>query len=111
MKRGLVIQKKWLDQIFNNNKVWEMRTKPTTIRGKILLIAAGTGMIYGEADLVDSYKIPIKPDDTFYHLHKIKDVSLLEKWKYAWVLSNPIKYTTPISYIHPRGAVIWVILG
>jgi hypothetical protein len=110
MKKALIIKKYWLDQIFDNNKIWEMRSRPTAIRGKILLIAAGTGKIFGEVDLIDSYSIAIKPDDTFYALHKIRDVSLLAKWKYAWVLSNPIKYVTPIPYKHPRGAVTWVIL-
>ena len=30
---------------------------------------------------------------------------------YAWVLKGVIKYTTPIKYRHPAGAIIWVKLG
>ena len=32
------------------------------------------------------------------------------KDRYEWVYSNPIKFEKPISYIHPRGAQIWVKL-
>ena len=38
MNLGLIIQGQWLEQIFDNNKVWEMRSTKTNITGKIALI-------------------------------------------------------------------------
>lgn len=34
----------------------------------------------------------------------------MDKWCWAWVLENAIRYDTPIPYEHPQGAVIWVSL-
>lgn len=110
MPKGLIIQQQWLSLIFYDSKTWEMRTKPTKIRGTIQLIAAKTGYIVGQVDLIDSPLTKIQADNYFFDLHKIKDTSLLEKWCYPWILQNPIKYDTPIPYKHPAGAVIWVNL-
>ena len=45
--RGLIIKKKWLDKIFAKKKVWEIRSSPTNIRGRIFLIQSGSGMVVG----------------------------------------------------------------
>lgn len=109
--RGLIIKKKWLDKIFDNGKVWEMRTTRTNIRGKIGLIESGSGMIIGEADLVDC-GLPLSDYQIqkMYHLHQVEDLSLLRIWKYPWKLEGVKRYSKPIPYEHPKGAVIWVKL-
>mgnify|MGYP003341256152 FL=1 len=58
MERGLIIRQSWLKKIFNDGKIWEMRSTKTDIRGKIGLIESGSGLIVGEANLVDCQKIP-----------------------------------------------------
>ena len=108
MDRALIIKKEWLDKIFNEGKIWEMRTTRTKIRGKVGLIESGSGLIVGEANIIGCSLNPIKPDLSFFDFHKVKDIELSKKWKYAWVLDNPIKYNNPIPYKHPKGAVIWV---
>jgi len=108
IERALIIKKVWLDKIFNEGKVWEMRSSRTYIRGRIGLIESGTGLIIGEADLIDSHSISRHPSLIKYH--KVEDVELLRKWRYAWVLKNAKRYGKPIPYKHPQGAVIWVKL-
>jgi len=108
MNKGLIIKKYWLDKIFHEGKEWEMRSRRTSINGKIYLIEAGSGLIVGEANLKGCSPLPIKPDNKYFDKHKIKDVELLKKWKYAWFLSDVKKYDIPISYNHPKGAVVWV---
>lgn len=108
MKKGLIIKKNWLDKIFNEGKTWEMRATKTKVRGNILLIESGSGMIVGEACLVGCSHIPIKPNNKYFDKHKVEDTELLKKWKYAWVLSEAIRYKVPIPYKHQQGAVIWV---
>jgi hypothetical protein len=110
MQRGLIIQKIWLDQIFDNGKIWEMRCAKTKITGKIGLIEAGTGQIVGDAILLGCLNTPIEPNSEYFDKHKINDFELLRKWKYPWILSNPKRYANPIPYNHPKGAVIWVRL-
>ncbi len=111
MERGLIIKKKWLDLIFDNGKVWEMRSTKTNVRGRIGLIESGTGLIVGEADLVDCGK----PLSEFMALamaqyHQVADLDLIKKWRYPWILENAKRYDVPKPYSHPSGAVIWVKL-
>ena len=110
MKKGLIIKKVWLDKIFDEGKVWEMRTTKTKIRGKILLIESGSGMIMGEAQLMYCSDKPISRHPSQLKLHQVEDSELLKKWKYAWGLSFAKRYKEPIPYKHPQGAVIWVNL-
>jgi len=111
MNRALIVRKPWIDLILSGEKMWEMRSAPTKIRGRIGLIEAGSGLIVGECDL-SCVLDPIDEHDAYmsYRLHRVKDVSLLEKWKYPWVMTDPKRYQNPIPYQHPKGAVIWVKL-
>ena len=110
MKKGLVIKEKWLDKIFDEGKVWEMRTSSTKIRGTIGLIQSGSGLIIGKADIIDSFRINLNERNFDKHRVDIDDLHLLGKWRYAWVLDNVEKFDEPIPYKHPQGAVIWVKL-
>ena len=109
MDRALIIRKPWIDLILNGEKTWEMRSAPTNIRGRIGLIEQGTGNIVGECYL-DYVGVSVDNLDIGYghHKHKVDDLSLLEKWKYPWVLSRALRYEKPIPYKHPKGAVTWV---
>lgn len=106
--KALIIKKHWINKIFNEGKVWEMRSRPTRITGKIQLIESGSGTIVGEAVLINGQNKPIAPDLKHFDKHKIDDISLLKKYKYPWILQNAKRYKKPIPYNHPKGAVIWV---
>lgn len=109
--RALVVRKNWLDLIFDQGKIWEMRSQSTKIRGRIGLIEAGSGLIVGETTLVDC--LPALDESgaqSSIDKHQVNDLSLLEKWKYPWVLDGSVRYQEPIRYTHPPGAVIWVKL-
>lgn len=108
--KGLIIQKPWLDKIFESGKRWEMRSKPTKVRGPILLIEAGSGLVVGECLITGSMKIPPEERGATLQNHQVEDLNLLEKWCYAWRLEFVEKFPTPLPYDHPRGAVIWVNL-
>jgi hypothetical protein len=110
MAKGLIIRKEWIDKIFNSGKHWEMRSTHTNQRGTIKLIEAGSGMIVGECMITGSHKVSLSLAKQSYEAHQVDDLSLLEKWCYAWRLSSVKKYDKPIPYNHPRGAVIWVNL-
>lgn len=111
MERALIIRKPWIDMILSGEKTWEMRSQPTNVRGRIGLIEQGSGLIVGECELVNSGE-SVNNFNPGYggDMHKIDDLSLLEKWHYPWVLSGAKKYDVPIPYKHPKGAVIWVKL-
>ncbi len=110
MERALIVRKEWLDKIFDEGKVWEMRSSRTKVRGRIGLIESGSGLIVGEAHLFWCSPDPIEKDPKYIKQHKVEDLDLLDKWKYAWFLRDIKRYEKPIPYNHPQGAVIWVKL-
>ncbi len=55
MTRALIIRKEHLTNIFDNGKVWEMRSSKTNARGRIGLIEAGSGLIVGETFLAKNW--------------------------------------------------------
>lgn len=114
INRALIVREPHVDNILDGIKTWEMRSTKTNIRERIGLIKAGSGLIVGEVDIIRVQEAPIKLRSRHmtkcFHRVEEKDFHKLEKWKYAWVLANAKRYETPIPYIHPRGAVIWVKL-
>lgn len=111
LTKALIIKSPWINKILDNNKTWEMRSTRTHVRGIIGLIEQGTGLIVGQAELVDCLD-PLDKISSVEGLnkHQVQDFLLLEKWKYPWVLTNIKRFKTPIPYNHPQGAVIWVNL-
>lgn len=112
IERALIVRKPWIDLILSGDKCWEMRSKPTKIRGRIGLIEQGTGLIIGECDLDHSQILPLDKLEleAYRCFHQVDDLSLLDKWRFPWELKNVKRYEQPIPYQHPKGAVIWVNL-
>jgi len=107
---ALIIDEPWISEILAVRKIWEMRSRPTQIRGRIRLIRKGSGLIVGEARLYDS-KPKLSPDEFArnYLKHRIPfDMSIYEKWPYPWAMDHAVAYDEPIPYNHPQGAVVWV---
>jgi len=84
--KGLIIRQPWIDLILSGEKVLEMRSKRTNIRGEIGLFQSGSGLILGTCNLTNCIgPLPIQA----------RDVQRFEE---------------PIPYKHSRGAVVWVNL-
>lgn len=110
MNRALIIKKEHLDKILSGEKVWEMRSRATSICEKIGLIESGSGLIVGECWLLGSLN-PLESEFDYFinsRLHRVDDHSKLKKWKYPWLIDLAKRYDEPIPYKHPKGAVIWV---
>lgn len=58
--KGLVIKQPWIDYILSGNKIWEIRSTNTNIRGKIELIQSGSGLVVGSCEIVDSKELTIE---------------------------------------------------
>ena len=112
VERGLIVSPKWAELIVSGKKTWEMRSTGTGVRGRIAIIAAGTGTIVGEVTL-DGVLPRVTLADYYKHLeHCItpSDGVDASRWPTPWVLSDAVKYFEPIPYNHPKGAVVWVKL-
>ncbi len=110
---GLIIKKKWLDLILDGKKTWEIRGSRTKARGKFALIESGSGLVVGEAQLVDVVG-PLTKDQLLksISLHHVPADSIKQglryKSPYAWVMVKAKRYRKAVPYSHPAGAVIWV---
>ena len=114
--RGLLVRDPYATQLLNGEKIWEIRSKPTQIRGTIAIIKSGTGRAYGTVrlvrvlgplaldDLVLAHELPREEREEF------KRGGLPYPKTYAYVLSDPQWFERPIPYHHPSGAVTWVRL-
>jgi hypothetical protein len=112
--KGLIIKDPWIDYILLGQKTWEIRGSVTNIRGTIVLIKSGSGCMFGTADLVDCFEISLEKYQNSYQKHMVsrESINSLPYCRtYAWILTNPVLFTKPISYRHPKGAVIWVNLN
>ena len=106
---ALIIRKPWIDYILDGKKTWEIRGCNTKKRGKIELIQSKFGFIIGCCELVDCIKLNIEQYLNSKEKHCIENIDKLPyKSTYAWVLTNPYRYSVPKKYKHPNGAVIWV---
>lgn len=111
--KGLIIDEPWISKILCGEKVWEMRTTATAVRGRIALIRKGSGTVVGTANLVDSIgpldAIACRAHRDKHGIPPAQDEALL-RWNHAWVLENARPLVCPVPYDHPNGAVIWVKL-
>lgn len=114
--KGLIIRSPWIDLILSGSKTWEMRTRPTSIRGRIALIKAGSGLIYGTAELTECLHAltfeQMRQTQSFHAIPESQLQSAVEsRWTTPWVLRDIDKLESPIPYIHRKGAVTWVELA
>jgi hypothetical protein len=108
-----VIDQPWVGLIADGKKTWEMRTRPTKVRGWIGLIEKGTGTVIGMARLTGS--LPALSRGA-HHLHFKKHrvpvpsgrKTYNGKYLIPWVLTKAFRLQTPLGYRHPSGAVTWV---
>lgn len=109
MERALIVRQPWVDLILSGEKTWEMRSRPTNVRGRIGIIEQGTGLVVGEVSITGVIK-NISRDTAFMqkNRHRVDDLELLRKWNTAWILSGAKRYKEPLPYDHPNGAVTWV---
>lgn len=105
----LIIKKKYLDKIFDNNKIWEIRISRCNKRCLIGLIESKSGKIMGTCEIVDCIgPLNLKEFDLNISKHQSSNFGVKYKISYAWVLSDAKRYSTPLFYKHPLGAIIWV---
>lgn len=113
--RGLIIADPWIDHILDGRKDWEMRSRPTSVRGWFGLIRKGSGTVVGRARLVECGKALDKAEmiANIEH-HRIPEEMVrrgeVAKWVVPWKLADVIPLPHPVPYVHKAGAVTWVTL-
>lgn len=115
--KALIIDTPWIDLILAGEKVWEMRSRNCSIRGRIGLIRKGSGQIVGIAEMDDCIgpfteaELRQQRDKHAITEDRMLDEAWMSKWNHAWVLKNVEVLSEPVLYSHPNGAVTWVNIG
>ncbi len=114
--KGLISKSPHVENILSGKKTWEIRGSNTKIRGEIALIKSGSGTIVGKCEIIDVIG-PLGFSDLEANIDKhcvekeqLKRVFGKYRKLYSWVLGDAVKFSIPIAYDHPNGAVIWVNL-
>lgn len=113
--KALIIDEPWISYILDGSKIWEMRSRPTSIRGQIALIKKGSGTITGVATIAGCGEpLPLEAMIRSFEKHRIPGHMIrngqLAKWNCPWILSSVQKIERPVPYRHKSGAVTWVNL-
>lgn len=126
-KSALLMKPYWADQIIHHGKNIELRSFCIVKKGRIALACGG--LLVGEVTIKNCFLLLQQdPDGQMRQLgttaftdlksqHRVEDsdvetLQVLSKYKkvWAWELEDPIAYTPPQGYFHPRGAIRWVDL-
>lgn len=124
-------------KIFRHQKVWEIRNKQCTKRGRVGIACTAKSSPTGKAlllaevtiadcievarnvqgfvtapDIVNNYMF-LDRNKPKHQVNSLKEFPALKEYKkvYAWVLADPQEYTTPKKLAAKRGCVVWVNLG
>lgn len=114
-RKALIVREPWISAILDGTKLWELRGSRTQHRGPTSLISSGTGLVFGQADLID-VRGPLDHEElkTAATLHRVPLDMLAKGLPYrqtfAWIFSDARRFKAPTPYAHPKGAVIWVDL-
>jgi len=111
--RGLIIRSEPINEILAGKKTWEIRGKPTKIRGTIGLIEKGTGTVVGLCDVVNCLG-PLSLAEMRRNIGKhgmsLSDLRSRDgnyETIYAWVLKRPRRFKGPVPYRHKSGVIVW----
>lgn len=114
-RKGLVIREPWARMVVEGQKRWEIRGSRVQFRGLVAIIASGTGTIVGTCELVDCIgPLTLESYNVNCGLRGAHDVvvdALPYCTTYAWAMAMPRQFSSPVTYDHPNGAVIWVNLS
>ncbi|WP_319446122.1 MULTISPECIES: ASCH domain-containing protein [unclassified Mycobacterium] len=114
--RGLIVRDPYASQLLNGEKIWEIRGRPTRIRGPVVIVKQGSGKAYGIANLVrvlgplDLEDLVASPEVPSQERADLRRDGLPYRRTYAYVFTSPRWFEHPVSYRHPNGAVTWVRL-
>lgn len=122
IERALLILPEPLEKILRGQKIWELRSRPTNIRGRIALAAAGAASIRGTCIITDwigplTYKVLLAHAGQAGKARS-EIIDEREEWElrcksgglFAWVLERPRRLPRPVYHRNPPGAVTWVRL-
>jgi hypothetical protein len=111
---ALFVREPFAERIIAGRKTWEIRTRPTTRRGRIAIMSP-RGLV-GTVELYDVAG-PLSTGDLIRHVARHRaPLRLLHTYAagralYAWALREPARLEPPILLRRGRGPVVWFRLN
>jgi len=128
--RVLAVRQPWASLIVDGLKTIEIRSRPTNIRERVAIYASTakqetlegvygpdynyrilpTGKIIGTVELYSSTTHPLGSSQVFERWHGEHHAPInyyIEGKTHFWYFKKPIKFSQPIPYKPPKGAVVW----
>ena len=116
--RALIVREPYASLIVEGVKTWELRKSACHRRGRVGIIAQGTGTIIGSVCITDSRVVPVDELKTAvararHHAtdHFVDAYYANLDTGHAWSLSEATKFEDPLPYVHKPGQVIWVVVA
>ena len=102
-----------MDLLVDGSKTWEIRDRPTRKRGRVMLAAAGTGLILGEVSIIGCRRLQRSNFSDHSTFHRVEDAGLVDGYSeiWAWIVADAKRYARPVPYQHPQGAVVFIKQG
>lgn len=121
---ALMVAPPWAFLLVSGYKVWEIRKKDIRFRGRVAIALIGSGMLWGEVEVVDSFFMTMGglclPSSIDKHRIPVHDLSTYASTGggiyarggggYVIVMRNAVRYPHPIPYEHNLGAQLLVRL-
>jgi hypothetical protein len=112
--KATIIREPYISHLLRGAKTWEMRSRPTAIRGQIGLVKKGSGLVVATAQLVDCLpKLDAREyarTETYHCVAPDEQPNAIAAgWVYPWVLEDIRPLLPPVPYRH-NGGVSWVNL-
>ena len=112
-ERGFRVLEPYASYIVEGKKTWELRRRPTNIRGRVGIVSGD--QVIGSVEIVDSIG-PLTQEQLEKHQDKhLADKEFLKKYArgeplYVWVLSGARKFDKPIPIQIRQGHQTWLNL-
>ena len=108
--RALLLHAKWINAIFAGKR-WELRSFTAKL-GWFYLLQTKSGGIVGHARLVRIFtttesRLQTRDARNKHHVSSNDITCFVKKKPHVWVMSDVVKYNTPLKYQPKRGCVIW----
>ena len=123
LQQALVVKREWVDRIFWNGKMWELRGSNLRKRGRFAIAVSKTSHLAGEVTFVDSFPVGRLSEGTWLpytnaeidrqrfllnpenmQKHQVDDLgSVTYKVVYASAMQSPKAYLPEICYTPVKG--------
>lgn len=109
--KALLVRIPYSSRLITGVKTWELRSRPTHIRGIVGVVESGTSCIWGFIDILGCREVTPSILRECEDKHTVSRLDLeafpYTQW-FAWQVGSSWKLKEPIPIVRRKGQVIWI---